>query len=109
MLIQITQFALSYIDSDGKEVLCSAKGEEIELERQPLYVSYSNAEKQQKAIPKFIKKYHLSVLEYWYNIEIAKSFELQRKDYIKKYLDALLIIQNGLNIKEVSISVDLSK
>lgn len=48
MKVEIKNYALSYINVNGEEVLISSNGVEVTLEEKPLYSSYENAEKGRK-------------------------------------------------------------
>jgi hypothetical protein len=111
----ILNYALTYIDRDGNEVLISSNGNEVSLDSKPFYVSRENAAKKQKSIPKFIERGMLSILKHWYDKGIAATPEELKEPHngcliasIKSYEDALLIIENGLKIIEVEISVELN-
>jgi len=99
MIEQIKNYALTFIDSEGKEVLINSKCNEDVLESKPFYKTLDNAKKNKTKIENSLCNNHLKTRKHWYDKCIVLSEEEldsqggHQRQMIKDYLDALLIIK----------------
>lgn len=111
-VVSIKNYVLTYIDSNNKEVIINSKGYEADLESKPFYVSMDNARKNKTKLQNLLKQdQFINRLKHWHDDSLSTNegfrtnFQTQS---IKAYKDLLKINENGLNIKEVTISVELN-
>jgi hypothetical protein len=106
-MTSITNYALTYIDSDGNRKIYGGKSNlDIALQNKPLYNRKENAEKAARNALKVIKDIHIPATEYWIN---KGDTIAHYKGWIKRLKDYQNILENGFDIKEVTISIDLSQ
>jgi len=104
--MNLTNYVLVFKDSENNKVLCKNDGTAVDISDKPFYKTKENAE---KGIIKILNKLPI-VLEqrkYWHDKAIKENttdiYQLKLK---KEYLDTLLIIENGLEIVPVNISIN---
>ena len=107
-MMETLNYALVFTNSKGKKALCKNNGTECSIEDKPFYVSKKNAEKGAKNILKSLKR-NFDRITYWY--ERAKTddslHKLEKERYINEYKNALIIMDKGLDIVEVKISIEI--
>ena len=106
--MKTTRYALTFIDSNGGERLVSKNAEIVDIDKLPFYISEKNATKAQRSVVSDLKKHWLDKRKHWNDVALDPSCEepeFWKEQCIKEYKDSLLMIENGLTISEVTISL----
>jgi hypothetical protein len=117
---ELKNYTLTFIDFFGDEQLVNSNAEIASLVDKPFYKSMDNAVAGAKKVIRNAKHRKESFIGHWYNKAIDEGFKEEdvtkenaipyHQDNwgyssIKSYRDAELIIENGFNIREVSIKI----
>jgi hypothetical protein len=110
--MEISNYVLTFVDSEGNIKLLSSKGEAVDLVEKPLYSSFENAEKNRKKLLNILETVWLDRAKYWFN-EINVNPDKfvnpgEKERLLKMYNDYLIIKKNGLDIKKVKITMELN-
>lgn len=105
-----TNYALSFIDSEGVEQIINSSGDIVILNGSVLFNSFDNAEKASKKLKNRLKKGMISPYKYWHDQAISNPSQFvnpgEGDRYIKKYRDMSLIESNEIEVKEVVLTIN---
>ena len=120
----VKNYVLTFINYKGERAIASKRAEEVSLDVKPFFVSYENAEKEGKKLQKKLQKTHIDQYsKHWHDkvmearakgevfndnsTDEKENLDMDEK-MVKNYQDHLLMLENGFEVREVTISVDLS-
>ncbi|RKZ44984.1 MAG: hypothetical protein DRQ58_10895 [Gammaproteobacteria bacterium] len=107
--MELTKYALTFIDSTGTKRLVSKNAEIVGIASTPFYDNEKNVTKAQRTIINDLKKHWLEKRKFWHDAVIsgekADEPDEWKDECVKNYKDSLLMIEHGLTISEVKITL----